>query len=155
VNWVGVALIGLAFALFVAEVFVTGFGALGIGGAVALVLGGLFLTSTSNPDFQVDRWLIYVLASAIAVFFMMVVSALLRTRRMPAYMGAQTLVGHRAVARSRLDPDGFVFLEGARWRAHAEGPPVEEGTRVRVVAVQGLKLTVRREPADAQAEKGV
>jgi len=155
VNWVGVALIGLAFALFVAEVFVTGFGALGIGGAVALVLGGLFLTSTSNPDFQVDRWLIYTLAAVIAGFFMMVVTALLRTRRMPAYMGAQTLVGKRAVVRSRLDPDGFVFLEGARWKAHTEGSPVEEGTRVRVVAVQGLKLTVRREPADAQAEKGV
>jgi len=155
VNWVGVALIGLAFALFVAEVFVTGFGALGIGGAVALVLGGLFLTSTSNPDFQVDRWLIYTLAAVIAGFFMMVVTALLRTRRMPAYMGAQTLVGKRAVVRSRLDPDGFVFLEGARWKAHAEGPPVQEGERVRVTEVHGLKLTVRREPADAQAEKGV
>ncbi|MDP3768394.1 MAG: nodulation protein NfeD, partial [Dehalococcoidia bacterium] len=38
-NWAAVALIVLAFALFVAEVFVSGFGVLGISGAVALVLG--------------------------------------------------------------------------------------------------------------------
>jgi membrane-bound serine protease (ClpP class) len=155
VNWAGVALILLAFVLFAAEVFVTGFGALGIGGAVSLILGGLLLTSTSNPDFQVNRWLIFGLSGLIAAFFMVVVSALIRTRRLPAYMGEQTLVGRLAVARSRLDPDGLVFLEGGRWTAHAEGAHVQEGERVRVTAVHGLKLIVRREPAGEQAQKGV
>jgi membrane-bound serine protease (ClpP class) len=155
VNWAGVALIALAFVLFAAEVFVTGFGALGIGGAVSLILGGLLLTSTSNPDFQVNRWLIFGLSGLIAAFFMVVVSALIRTRRMPAYMGEQTLVGRLAVARSRLDPDGLVFLEGGRWKAHAEGGHVEEGESVRITQVQGLKLTVRKEPASEQAQKGV
>lgn len=154
VNWAGVALIALAFALFVAEVFVSGFGVLGIGGAIALIFGGLLLTSSSNPEFQVDRWLIYVVAAVIGGFFMMVVGALIRTRRLPAYLGEQALVGRLAVARSRLDPEGFVFLEGGRWRATAEGGAIQEGERVRVTEVRGLKLTVRREPAEAQAEKG-
>jgi membrane-bound serine protease (ClpP class) len=145
-NWAAVALIGLAFALFVAEVFVQGFGALGIGGAIALILGGLLLTSTSNPDFQVNRWLIYTLAGILTAFFMMVMSAVIRTRRLPAYMGAQTLVGRWAIARTALDPEGHVFFEGARWRATAEDAPVPAGERVRVTQVNGLRLTVRREP---------
>lgn len=144
VNWAGVALILLAFALFVAEVFVSGFGVLGIGGAVSLILGGLLLTSTSNPDFQVNRWLIYGMASVIAVFFMMVMGALIRSRRAPAYMGAQALVGRQAVARTPIDPEGIVFLEGARWRAQAEGAPIQEGEQVTVTDIQGLTLTVRK-----------
>jgi membrane-bound serine protease (ClpP class) len=143
-NWAGVALILLAFALFVAEVFVSGFGVLGIGGAIALILGGLLLTSTSNPDFQVNRWLIYGMATVIAVFFMMVMSALIRSRRAPAYMGPQALIGRQAVARSALNPEGIVFLEGARWRAEAEGAAIQEGEQVTVTDVQGLKLTVRK-----------
>ncbi|OGO51058.1 MAG: hypothetical protein A2148_10790 [Chloroflexi bacterium RBG_16_68_14] len=144
VNWAGVALIGLAFALFVAELFVSGFGVLGVGGAVALVLGGLLLTSTSNPDFQVDRWLIYGMAAVLAAFFMMVMSALLRSRRAPAYMGRQALIGRMAVARSPLDPEGIVFLEGARWQATVESGTVQEGEQVTVTDVQGLKLTVKK-----------
>ncbi len=85
-NWAGVALIGLAFVLFAAEVFVSGFGALGIGGAVALILGGILLTSTSNPEFQVNRWLIYSLAVALAAFFIVVMGALMSSRRAPAYV---------------------------------------------------------------------
>ena len=154
VNWAGVALIGLAFALFAAEIFVSGFGVLGIGGAVALILGGLLLTSSSNPDFQVNRWLIYGMAASVAAFFMLVVSALIRSRRAPAYMGAQTLIGRQAVARSRLDPDGVVFLEGARWRAQAEEGPIQEGERVIVTDMQGLKLTVRRGAGEEESRKG-
>lgn len=154
VNWAGVALIGLAFALFAAEVFVAGFGVLGIGGAVSLILGGILLTSTSNSEFQVNRWLVVAMGVVIAAFFMMVVSALIRTRRLPAYMGQQALVGRRAVARSALDPEGTVFFEGARWQATAEDAPIDEGEPVTIMEVHGLRLTVRRGEADESETKG-
>jgi membrane-bound serine protease (ClpP class) len=157
VNWAGVALILLAFGLFVAELFVAGFGVLGIGGIVSLILGGLLLTSTSNPEFQVSRWLIYGWAAVIAVFFLMVVSAILRMRRMPSVTGSQALIGRIALTRSLLDPNGQVFLEGARWLATAQDPPVPEGERVIVTGVKGLHLSVRRassEEKTAQSAPG-
>jgi len=144
VNWAGVALILLAFALFFAELLVAGFGVLGVGAVVSLILGGLLLTSTSNPDFQVSKWLIYGLAGVIGVFFLMVVSSIIRTRRMPAAMGAQALVGRVAVTRSPLEPDGQVFMEGARWLATAQDAPVPQGERVVVTGVRGLHLSVKR-----------
>ena len=144
VNWAAVALILLAFALFAAEVFVSGFGVLGVSGAVSLILGGLLLTSTSNPDFQVNRWLIYSVAAVMGVFFLMIVNALIQTRRAPVYIGSQALVGREAVARTTLDPYGIVFMEGARWQAEAEDGPIREGERVQVTEVHGLKLKVRR-----------
>jgi len=144
VNWAGVALIGLAMFLFAAEAYVAGFGALGVGGIVALIFGGLILTSTSNPEFQVNRWLLFSFSVVMGAFFLSAVGALIRTRRMPAYTGSQALVGRLAVVRSPLDPVGFVFLEGARWQATAEDGPIDEGERVRVTEVHGLKLTVKK-----------
>ncbi len=145
VNWAAVALIALAFVLFGMEVYVGGFGALGAGGIVSLIVGGLLLTSTSNPSFQVSRWLIVGIAVVSAAFFLMVIRALYNTRRMPAYMGQEALVGRAAVARSDLDPKGFVTLEGERWTATADDAPVHAGERVRITGVDGLKLRVRRE----------
>lgn len=152
INWAGVALIGLAFALFAAEIFVSGFGVLGIGGAVSLVLGGLLLTSTSNVDFQVNRWLLYSVAIVMAAFFVVVGGALLRSRRAPATMGIGAMVGRAAVARSILDPGGVVFMDGARWQARTSGPKIEEGEEVVVMEVEGLTLTVEK-PAEEESEE--
>ncbi len=154
VNWAGVALIGLAFVLFALEIYVAGFGALGVGGVIALIFGGLILTSSSDSDFQVNRWLVIGMSIFISLFFFSVVSAALRTRRAPAYMGAQALVGRVAVARTPLDPEGFVFFDGARWRATADDAPVSQGERVRVTSVKGLRLTVRKDPAAGQSKEG-
>jgi len=152
VNWVGVLLILLAFGLFVAEVFVQGFGVLGVGGIVSLILGGLLLTSTSNPEFQVSRWLIYGWAAVIALFFLMIVSTIIRMRRMPATTGTLALIGRTAVARSPLEPSGQVFLQGERWQATSEEGAVQVGEKVVVTSVRGLRLTVRKAPAEGQTE---
>jgi membrane-bound serine protease (ClpP class) len=152
VNWAGVLLILLAFALFIAELLVSGFGVLGVGGIVSLILGGLLLTSTSNPEFQVSKWLIYGWAAVIGIFFLMVMSTILRMRRMPATTGAQALIGRAAVARSPLEPSGQVFLQGERWLATSENGPVQVGERVIVTGVRGLRLSVRRAPSEGKAE---
>jgi membrane-bound serine protease (ClpP class) len=144
VNWAGVALILLAFVLFGLEAYIAGFGALGIGGIVALILGGLLLTTSGDPEFQVNRWLVVGLPIVLGALFLSAVGALIRTRRAPPYMGSQSLVGRLAVARSDLSPQGVVFMEGARWQATAEGEPVVQGERVEITAVKGLKLTVRK-----------
>ncbi|MDI6856729.1 MAG: nodulation protein NfeD [Dehalococcoidia bacterium] len=143
INWAGVFLIVLAFVLFVAEIAVAGFGILGVGGVISLILGGLLLTSTSNPEFQVSRWLIFGMAAVIGVFFLTTIGALVRARRQPVALGPQTLVGRQAVARSPLDPSGIVFLEGERWTAVSVGGRVEEGETVEVVGMEGIRLRVR------------
>jgi len=150
INWAGVLLIILAFLLFFGELLVAGFGILGIGAVISLILGGLLLTSTNDPEFQVSRWLIYGLAAIVGVFFLMVVSAILRSRRMPAVTGMQALIGRTAVVRSALEPEGQVFLEGERWTATAQDGPVKEGENVIVTGVHGLRLNVRREAAEEE-----
>jgi membrane-bound serine protease (ClpP class) len=149
-NWVGVALILLAFALFVMEIFVTSGGVLGVGGAVSLVLGGLFLTSGNPPEFQVSRWLVISVASAIGAGSVFIVLNALRIRRLPVQVGVETVVGRQAVARSALNPTGFVFLDGEYWSAETEGDPIEPGETVVVTEIQGLKLKVRKQQPEGE-----
>ena len=71
--------------------------------------------------------------------------------------GAEEMVGAAAEARSSIDPQGRVWLEGALWSARlAEGAsPIRLGDRVRVEAVDGLTLVVRPEPQTAiQSSEG-
>jgi membrane-bound serine protease (ClpP class) len=59
-------------------------------------------------------------------------------------LGSLAMVGNKAIARSDLNPDGYVFIEGERWKAIAEDGPVHRGEAVTITSVKGLTLTVRR-----------
>ncbi|MFZ0241163.1 MAG: NfeD family protein [Desulfobacterales bacterium] len=55
------------------------------------------------------------------------------------------MIGRRGKVISRLDPEGYVQVQGELWRAEAdEGDrPVEKGRSVTVAGRDGLKLFVR------------
>lgn len=144
-NWAGVALILFAFVLFGLEIFVPSGGILGVGGVVALILGGLLLTSGNPPEFQVSRWLLIGLAAAMGAMVLFVLVNIVRIRTMPAQTGVESIVGREAVTRSALDPDGFVFFDGERWSAESEGGTIGEDERVVITEVHGLKLKVKKE----------
>lgn len=68
----------------------------------------------------------------------------------PSDEGPDRLVGTRAVARDRLDPAGWVRLGPELWRAelvHGH-EPVAKGTAVRVLAVNGMVVTVEADSED-------
>src|SRR5262249_14593345 len=62
VNYAGLGLILLGIALIVAEAFAPSFGALGIGGVTAFVVGSIILMDTEVPGFEIARSLIGVVA---------------------------------------------------------------------------------------------
>src|SRR4030095_7945835 len=53
VNYAGLALIGLGVAMIIAEFFVPSFGALGLGGLVAFVVGSIILLDTDTPGLNI------------------------------------------------------------------------------------------------------
>jgi membrane-bound serine protease (ClpP class) len=142
--WGGILLIGLAFALFVADLFVTSHGLLTAGGIASMVMGSLLLFSGKSVLFQIDPWVITGVVLVISGFFVFVVSAVIRAHRRRAATGREGLVGKTAIAQMTLNPTGTVFLEGERWTAVAEDGRIEPGEEVVVSKVEGLRLRVRR-----------
>lgn len=143
-NWAGVGLILFAFVLFGLELFITSNGVLGVGGAVALLLGGSILTSGNPDEFQVSPWLVWSLAAALGAMVLFVFVNIMRIRKMPASMGMQTIVGRTVTTRSAIDPSGFVLMDGENWQAEAEGGAIPAGEQVIITQVDGLKLKVRK-----------
>src|SRR5262249_11111320 len=133
---------GLGVALLVAEAFLPTFGVVGVGGAVAFVLGSLFLFDTGGENVQVARGIILGAGGGVAAFILVVGGTLARSRPRPAAVGIEGWVGAVGPARQRLAPAGTVIVPGEYWTAEAD-EPIEVGTPVEVVAVDGLRLRVR------------
>ena len=144
INWLGAALLLLAFALFILEAKFTSHGILGAGGAVAMVLGAVMLINSPLPEMRI-RW---STAIAVALPFSAITAILLslavRARRNKVETGAEGMVGEVGVTLTPLAPEGKILVRGEYWNAVARAP-VEPGARVRVTAIEGLRLTV--EPA--------
>ena len=149
VNMAGVLLVIFGLVLLVLELTVPSFGALGVGGAVSLVIGSIMLTDTV-PGVRVGLSLIAPVALGLAALFLFLGRLALNAQRQPAVTGASALVGQIGRTRGALAPTepGQIDLRGEIWRA-ISAVPVPPGRLVRVMRVDGLTLTV--EPTDRPA----
>ena len=141
VSTSGLVLLLLGFALLMAETFVPS-GLLGAGGVAALLFGSLFLF---DPDtgVRISRAVIAAVSLAFSVLLVLVVTLIVRGQRRPVAVGAEAMVGEIGRARERLAPSGTVLVHGEYWTADSD-EPVDAGERVRVTAVEGLRLRVCR-----------
>jgi membrane-bound serine protease (ClpP class) len=152
VNWFGLALILIAFALFIYDLTAPTHGVLTVVAAGTLVAGLLVLFSEPGAE-QFGRLslpLAIGLGVGAAAFFGFVLVKGLRAQRAKPAFGGDSLIGSTGVARGDLKPEGFVFVEGERWRAVAEDDAVEGGASVQVVGRDGLQLKVRRVPPETE-----
>jgi membrane-bound serine protease (ClpP class) len=145
INWLGAALLVLAFTLFVLEVKFTSHGVLGAGGALAMVLGSVMLVESPVPELRI-HWstalAVTLPFSAITVFLLTIA---VRARRNKVETGVEGMIGQIGEALTHLAPEGKVFVRGEYWNAVALRP-VAAGARVKVTAIDRLTLTV--EPAE-------
>ena len=143
VNYAGLALMILGIAFMAAEAFLPAFGALGIGGLIAFVLGSIMLIDedTTMPAFDIPYPLIGGVALASAAFLVFVLGALAKTRRRPAVTGREQLIGAPGEALEDFAAEGWARVRGEQWRVRSSAP-VRRGQRLRVTAMQGLVLDV-------------
>ena len=141
INYAGFGLIILGIILMISEAFVPSFGALGIGGVVAFVIGSVILMDTDVPGFGVSLPLIGTFALVSSALFTIVLVMALKARRRPVVSGQEQLVGAMAEVVRDFDGEGVVHLHGENWSAHTE-VPLAKGQKVRVLKMDGLVLWV-------------
>ena len=150
INWLGVALLVLAFTLFALEAKFTAHGVLGVGGTVSMVLGAVMLIDSPWPALRIHWSTAIGLALPFSAITMLLLTLAVRARRNKIVTGPDAMVGETGTAYTAMAPEGKVFVHGEYWDA-ASSQPVAAGARVRVTAREKLKLTV--EPvADRKGE---
>lgn len=141
-NWVGVALVAVAIGFFLVDLQTAGMGAWTVGGIVALVAGGILLFGGASPELQLSGWAIGASVVVTLIFFMSVLTAALRVRLRRPITGEEGIVGATAEAKTDIAPEGTVLTKGTLWRARTMEMGIAAGSRVKVMATEGLVLLV-------------
>ena len=144
VSFGGLALFALAAVLFAIDLKAPSHGVLTTGGVISLIVGSLLVSDAASPFFVPNLALVAIpplVAGALVAF---VLSKTMAARRRPVQTGPDRLVGSLGQTRSEVGPGGgMVFVDGALWQARpVRAARIKPGSSVRVVAVEGIRLTV-------------
>ncbi|WP_110602679.1 NfeD family protein [Salinicola lusitanus] len=140
IDLAGLGLVLLGLVMIVGEAFLPSFGALGVGGIAAFVIGSILLMEEAN---SAVAWpLIGGTALVAAGFLLWGVIRLMGVRRRIPLTGREELIGAEAVALGDFAAGrGKVLLHGERWRARGEAR-IHKGDKLRVTALDGLTVSV-------------
>ncbi|HEX8985652.1 MAG TPA: nodulation protein NfeD, partial [Bryobacteraceae bacterium] len=141
INWLGAALLVLSGTLFVLEAKFTSHGVLAVGGAISMVLGAVLLVNSPLPEMRVHWATAVALAIPFSLITVLLLSLVVRARRAKVETGGEGMIGEMGSAITALAPEGKVFVHGEYWDAVAV-QPIAAGARVRVTAIDRLRLTV-------------
>jgi membrane-bound serine protease (ClpP class) len=137
--------------LLAIEIFaIPGFGVVGIGGIICLVLGSIFLI----PNYPTRKWLIsgeymadaltimLIVIVLFAVFFAFLLYKIVQIRKKKPSMGK--IIGEQAVTIEPISPTktGFVRFKGEYWQAKAD-IVIEVNTKVIIVDKDETTLIVK------------
>jgi len=147
VNWFGLIFILTSFVLFILEVKAPTHGALTVAGLASFIIGFLVLfNSPTTPSFwRVSVPLVVGTGIAIAIGILTLLTFVIRAQFRPVEVGAESLVGRIAEARTDLSPGGMVQVAGELWSAILDNneDEIASGERVDIIGVDGIRLRVR------------
>ncbi len=142
VNYAGILLILLAIIFFIAEVKVTSYGILSIGGLISMTIGSIMLFE----DVGVSLKLMMPTIVLVGGFFVVVAGLAYRAFRTKPKGGSDGLLGEVGLVKERIDPEGLIFVHGEYWRARSR-EKLEPGDRIEVEGIEGLILKVKKAPS--------
>ena len=154
-NTAGIVLLLLGAALLAAEVLTSGFGILGIGGGISLLIGAILLPREPlmAPDWY-PTFMSVAVAVALGVTLVSfgIVYVFFRSRRQwKDKAGVFFKPAQQATAMETLSPRGTVKMRGEIWNAVSEdGSTIEQGTTVEVTGQEGLVLKVKQQASEQE-----
>ena len=141
INYAGAALVLFGVALMIAEVHIGAFGALGVGGIAAFVIGAVMMFPTHAPGFSLSHGVVAATALGSAALLLLALAAVLRRRR-PVVTGHEALIGSEGETVSWQDGEGRVRVKGEIWLARSDAA-LTAGSRVKIIGRDGLVLRVQ------------
>jgi len=154
INISGAIFLILGFLLLLAELFIPGFGIVGVAGLACVIIGGFLVFPREwsiDPIFLRNLSIVLVIIPLItAAFFLFALYKILRIRRRePLHRGPE---GEEAVAYGDITGSkGFVLFKGEIWRDSSSGD-IKDKSRVRIIRKEGPVLVVEQ-IRDEETEK--
>ncbi|MER3523693.1 MAG: serine protease [Ignavibacteria bacterium] len=146
INYAGLALILFGIILFIAEIKITSYGLLTVGGIISLALGSIMLIEPdSSLEFIRISWSVIIPAALItAGFFAFAVGMGIKAQRRKPTTGIEGLIGETGEAITMLNPTGQVRAHGEIWKAISDEGKITSGTQIVVTSIDNLTLHVKK-----------
>ena len=141
ISYAGLALMILGIILMISEAFVPSFGALGLGGLIAFVIGSVMLIDTDVPGYGVPWLLIVPVALTSGLFSFFVVGMAIKARARPVVTGAEGMIGARGEILEDMEHVGWARVHSEQWQVRSS-VPLKRGSLVRVRSRDNLTLEV-------------
>ena len=141
IRFTAVLLLVAALILLLLEAKFGAHGVLAVAGIICLTFGTLTLVAAPVPEMRITPWVAFAVSAGFGGITVFLVRLAVRARSRKALLGADAMVGCRAVAMEPLTPEGHVLVEGEIWRAVAP-EPVAKGASLRVVSHEENLLRV-------------
>ncbi|OGU21216.1 MAG: serine protease [Hydrogenophilales bacterium RIFOXYD1_FULL_62_11] len=141
ISYAGLALMLLGIVLMISEAFVPSFGALGLGGVAAFIIGSVMLIDTDLPGYGLPWMLIVPVAAASALFSFFVAGMAIKARARPVMTGAEEMIGAPGEILEDMEHEGWARIHGEQWQVRSS-VPLMRGSRIRVRARHDLLLDV-------------
>ena len=151
ISVLSIIFIVIGIILFIIEIYITpGFGIIGIGGIISLLIGSIFLIpSYPNREWLITMdWiqdaLIVVIAVVVlvAIFFLFLLYKVIQViKRKKA---TNVFIGEKAIATEKITPDspGYVKFKGEYWKATSD-EIIDENTKVIIINREDSTLKVK------------
>ena len=144
INYAGIALILLGIVMFIAEIKITSYGILSIGGVISILLGSVMLIDSPAEFLRISFFRVILPVVVVSAgFFLFALTMVVRAHRRRPTTGKEGLIGSSGVATTDLDPEGVVEIRGELWSAIAQRK-IKAGEKVRVQEMDGLKVKVAK-----------
>lgn len=136
---VGLMLMLLGLIFMIAEIFVAGFGILGIGGVTAFALGSILYFDADNSVY-IPMIIAFCISSL--VLFVFVLRSFLSSRSRNVVSGTEDMIGSVAEVLELRKSGYLVRCHGEEWSAKSQSK-LKIGDMVEVVDISGLVLKVK------------
>lgn len=146
INYAGVGLILFAIILFIAEIKVTSYGLLSVGGVISLVLGSMMLIRSDSLLEFMEISLTVIITSAIltVAFFTFVIGLGIKAQTLKVTTGVEGMIGEIGETITQLNPEGKVRTHGEIWQSISESGTIPKGAKVKVSRIENLTLYVEK-----------
>ncbi len=139
VDYAGLLLIFLAVILFIAEIKITSYGLLSLGGIISLILGSMMFFEELGWNFIMVAPFIIVIGG----FFGIIVFLAVRSQILQPKGGRDGIINETGTVKRKIEGEGLVFVHGEYWRA-VSNSVIEPGEKIKVIEVNGLVLKVEK-----------
>lgn len=111
---------------------------------MGIVLGSMMLIQSKAPFLQISISLIIGVAIFTVLFFLLLVTLVVKVHKSKVTTGREGEIGERGVTLTVLDSEGQVFVRGEIWTAISTEGKIDINEPIEVVKIKDLTLWVKR-----------